>query len=289
GMVVPSKANDLASVLTNECDEEVAFHRNGGFALLLRSTFGVPFVGQLQNRLVGVNRLHDNIQILKRKNFECKKASLAKVVFSYSQTPDLSATVNFTEDLPMTLELDPGNPHRRISVLLQKLLNNGESGFGRLATALQLTLPLLRVFDTIEGKDSSAVATVHTRSLDWYRISYHAPLPHCSFDVRLRVSKSNTATKGKIEMSWQISDHHNSSDQRSAELSAALKTLFVEKGDGWTGVITGIVADLTSGAENAIARVDDVVRRHRVSEAAVQETAKADAPASNQPVVVVLD
>ncbi|KAK5275326.1 mediator complex subunit, partial [Cryomyces antarcticus] len=76
---------------------------------------------------------------------------------------------------------------------------------------------------------------------------------------------------------------------RSAELSAALKTLFVEKGDGWNGVMTGIVADLTGGAENAIARVDDVVRRHRVSEAAVQETAKVDAPASDQPVVVVLD
>ncbi|KAL9062517.1 MAG: hypothetical protein Q9157_008854, partial [Trypethelium eluteriae] len=218
GKISSPHCTSLATLLTHTHDHAVSFSTAGAFALFLRSPFGKAFMDPLQKRTLSIERLSTIASALRQRRFRYEKLSLNEVVFTYSSdlepgersrppfsdqdddewygnttAPDsstlLRAGVVFTdgEEQSLALRLAPTNPHRRIRAFLARLIAKSRTGrsFGSFLAALEMTLPLMRAFDTIEDIDEPGwePAIMHPRSVDSYRVDYERP--RVSFDVKL--------------------------------------------------------------------------------------------------------
>ena len=190
----PNGPNVLINI-NEKVDKDIAFDpESGSFAFRLRSRIGESVIPDLVERLVRVERLVEFIQVLQKheKALRCESVSLGKIVFTYGNISashgldameldahPYKATVDFSAmENNMTLVLERGNPHLRISDFLAKVLN-GSEGLDGVASILPLTLPVLRGLDGIENAWTPAPDTdkgevfVNVRAIDWYMIRYN--------------------------------------------------------------------------------------------------------------------
>lgn len=273
-----TKMQNLQRHLKRSRDRDVMLNDTGGLAVRLRTPFGEPFVEQIRTRLRSIARLESYVAILLKLGYTCTAVSLAKLSFTYSAAPELSATLTFTSDggLPAKLKLEPAdsNPHLRIRVMLEQTLNSGRrEAFSLFAHVLQLTIPVMQTFDHLETEPlAPRTAIVKTRGVTWYHITYKAPLTAVTFCIRARQRKEDN---GK-SVRWHIALPELSgktTDQGLAEaFMKRLKSLWAEKGEAWFGIGSGIVADV-QGIRPAIERLDEFVQRYQESG---EETTKAE-------------
>ena len=265
-------------LLTSHVDSSLSFHpSSGAFALRLLSPVGQPIIPALLDRLQRIERLIRFLEVLKPYSLKYESISLGRIAFTYSSNPlPLKADINFATDAAMRITFDKANPHLRIMDFLTSILN-AAAGLEHVTLLLNITLPLLRSLEAVEAPNDSIANTdppvVLARSAEWFQIRYAKP--KCRFDVRLKQRRD--------EVKWFLSNASSSDELGSwdAEFENALRALWVDRGEGWFGLRTGIVASV-EGVERLVGKLHELVTSFTV----VVDRKKEDVIAANDPVVV---
>jgi hypothetical protein len=252
---VMRRAERLAEILSQTRDDDVAFNDSGSFALVLRTGLGTSCIDRLVAQLQTIGRVTHFADVLKTKGLVCNEISLSRIVFTYAENLTVEILFNAKDSSKITIKLGDDNPHRRILVPLQDILNNRYAGFKDFVAALNFSLPLLRAFDAIEeanarSTDLTTRPSVHIRSADSFRLSYHSP--QCVFEIRTKCTRD--------DQEWQILDNHAQERAKTATpFAEGLKALFRQVGKGWTGMHSSIIAN-NDGVAAAVLALDAVVK-----------------------------
>jgi mediator of RNA polymerase II transcription subunit 14 len=246
----------LSSTDLTEDGADVAFHpQSGSYAIALTVAVGETVITQVVEKLHRIERLIRFVTVIRKFRLNCLHVSLGRIVFQYSDTPQLTAEILFTGEEDMTLALPPTSPHRRIQKLLQNHLNH--LGLENVIKALFSTLPLLLAMDQIEATlpaDQTSFYII-ARSVDWFRLEY----THKKYvlDCRIKVRRG--------AVYWYIFDpavsgggltgQYPTPDRNPCE---AVKRVWMEEGEGWEGLKTGVAADLRAIGE-VVKRCHEVV------------------------------
>ena len=235
------------ATLTSTSSPSLAFHPTSStVAFRLSTPIGQSSVPALLERLARIGRLIRFLDTLKRRALPCSHLSLSALTFTYAAA--LTATIRFETDRPMTIAFAPLNPHLRIQDFLAAMLA-AKPGLEHVTYILQLTLPLLRAFATIEAAPRAPVSQLHIlpRAATWYRVRYEGP--HLAYEIRLR----------------QRSDHvlwfsRQATEQETPRtVIEAWERLCRGRGEGWMGLRDGISAEVV-GVEALVQRIDEIVR-----------------------------
>ncbi|CAL3968754.1 unnamed protein product [Diplocarpon coronariae] len=280
------------SNINEQHDKHIVFDaKTGSLAFRLQSQVGESVVPELIERIVGVERLVEFVQVIQLHDgtLRCETVSLGKLVFTYPNTqlvakPDsmdidnasltYKATIDFSAvDNIMKLVLESGNPHLRIADNLTKILN-GPEGLGGIATLLPLTLPVLRGLDAVESAwymddmFEKGEVIVNVRATDVYRLRYslHQISSHTSnpltiirkvgFEIKLRSRKA--------EAWWYVQRVDNFRQKGLDALDEALKSVWDISGPDWRGMRVCAVAK-NNGIELLLLKLDEVVRNFVLS------------------------
>ena len=237
----------LSLANTPEDESDVSFHpQSGSYAIRFCVAVGTPVVPRIVEKLHLVERLISFVSIIRRFKLNCLHVSLGRVVFRYSDVPELSAEIGFTGGAEMKLVLPMDSPHVRIQQLLQKTLNDND--LETMIKALFVTQPLMLAFGAIEARLPAQTAAdrfqVVARSVDWFRMEYRSK--SYALDLKLRHRRST--------LFWYFYDPAATaplaSDHRPCE---DVKKVWNEEGDRWQGLKTGAAAELSA--------VDQVTKR----------------------------
>ncbi|KAK3069058.1 mediator complex subunit [Teratosphaeriaceae sp. CCFEE 6253] len=248
-------------------DKDVAVNASGGLAVRIRTPFGEPFVEQIRTKLQSLEHLDRCLTVLHQAHCSPTVVSLAKLSFTYRAGPlPLTAQLRTQPDGSglMRLKLEPAdsNPHWRIRTMLEQSHNKpgqrAEEGFQLFIRLLAFTLPTLQALDRLESAHmAKRTAVVRARESTRYTVTYRAPLPECTLSVRLR-SRRDGATKTAV---WHVTVESKGRVTGIPEtLANALKAVWGDKGDGWTGFGGDAVAEIR-GIAAVLERVDDAVRK----------------------------
>ncbi|KAK8222029.1 mediator complex subunit [Zalaria obscura] len=274
GVLTAERAQDLAKHISsvNRSTSSIAFREDGAFGLLFQTSLGLPLVSQMKSRLLSIDRLSSYLAVLKSRGFQTSHVSLERLVFKYASSPALTAELLFSnaedgESMETRLKLLPEdvNPHRRIRVLLQNMLNIAQkdpdaerAAFLHFAKTLSFTLPLLRQLNKMEAADPAHMdVTVHARTPTNYKVVYHAPLPYIAFNIS---AKEKHGKKG-----WHVEDVKVAKQDRSEALSKGLKEVWADRGDGWIGLRNCAIAGHLA-VEVLMERIDALMRAFKVEE-----------------------
>jgi mediator of RNA polymerase II transcription subunit 14 len=269
-------------------DKDVAFNPHWGlFALRTRAEVGEPIMQNVVERLKRIERLIQFVGVVQRSNLPCERVSLGRIVFSYSSTPPLKADVSFAGDCPMTINLEPGNPHLRIKDFLIDLLNSESpanyrgfdgnalidgkqpsgsdsgverSGFYLVTKMMYLSLPLLLAIGEIESKHVAGEIYIHHRSADSLQISYRKPTV-CKVEVKLRQRRDEYRWFVNLgNTRYPAAGPPAEASEKTRALTNAFNQLFLESGEEWIGLKTGISAS-RDGIADVMRKVDELVWR----------------------------
>ncbi|KAF2257556.1 MED14-domain-containing protein [Lojkania enalia] len=257
GTMVRSVARNMQKLMSGSQQDHFTFSENGTFAILLSTPFGEPIVDQLTARLREIDRLRSFASTLQRRKMLLKSSSLGRVEFQYSK--QCTATVNFSDEKNITLNLNANNPHHRIHIFLTEIINGqspkppslpleDDNALDRFCSALLMTRPILYCLDELERENLNTTInpSIHVHDFGKYRIQYRNPL--CSFDVRLK-PKDN-------KVFWHIEDNERRplNDRPTPErtpnlhrpesLKIALNTLYKSSGNCWYGLRASILAEV---------------------------------------------
>ena len=223
-----------------------------GLQFTLVHRVGESCVSDLMNRLIAIERLLDYASTLESNSLKINSASLSHADFTYASSPKpLKATIDFPADSPTRLSFPRRNPHLRVQDYLTSWLSR--QGLVPVLALLQMTLPILNAFITLEKMHRSNDINIIARSEQWYEVRYSAPMPRGGFDVNLRLRRD--------EPYWFIRESgikklEPLADEESWNLS--LRTATRGRGRGWRGVKGGIVAQTFDGIAEALLKLDEV-------------------------------
>lgn len=181
------------------------------------------------------------------------------------------------------------NPHRFIQPLLQQLLEPDKTAGSELGTrqeygrftvllrALDSTLPLLRGF--AKKTDPSEVSIrASPYALNHYRLLYSEPFLPIVFDFALRVKDGRRV--------WIVTVPREK--VKNGEVPGVVRQVWTSTGDGWFGLNSGAVAEL-SGIESLLDRLDAAVREASPAEITQGHDENSAAAGGSKPEVVILD
>ncbi|PBP20661.1 mediator complex subunit MED14 [Diplocarpon rosae] len=280
------------SSINEQLDKNIVFDaKTGSLAFRLQSKVGESFVPELIERIVGVERLVEFVQVLHlhEVTLKCETVSLGKLVFTYPNnhfvanpdvmdteniSPTYKATINFSvADNIMALVLESGNPHLRIADHLTKVLN-GPEGLGGIATLLPLTLPVLRGLDAVEtawysdGIFDKGEVVVNVRATDVYRLRYEihlkSPLTADTSTITRKVGFEIKLRSRKAEAWWYVQRVGSSRQKGLDALDDALKSVWDMSGPDWRGMRVCAVAK-SNGIEMLLVKLDEVMRNFVLS------------------------
>ncbi|KXS98391.1 hypothetical protein AC578_4640 [Pseudocercospora eumusae] len=261
--VDPSKFQHLSEHLTNSTRKsDIAMNDSGALGLKVNVPFGKPYFAMIQRRLTHCDRLNYYLELLKQFGYRCTDVGLDVLSFVYSDVHDLAAQITFDKNAAQSakLKLSPinSNPHQRIRVALEKSYNRAKNrGLTQLAWDLRVTLPLLRLFDKLESAESSGEsASVYTRDVHRYTLTYKAPLPACSFAIS--VQRGQSQIPGPTGVQFRCKPEAALGDDA---LSHALREF--SKGDGheWFGDHVGGFGAGLAGLDEAFTKLDQAIRK----------------------------
>ncbi|KAJ5558148.1 Mediator complex subunit Med14 [Penicillium sp. DV-2018c] len=256
--------------LVSKLDTSLIIEDKGaGFALRLPVPAGHSLVACVLERLQRLQCILSILQSLIRKGMEPRSLSLSQISFAYGpekrfsaifeisvEGPSLSDHVDVADaiskskplfQLKLAIKFENSSPHRRIQEPLTVALNqrSSEGGVEAILQLLALTLPLLRSLDQITSQSSqvdSSIVQITVRRPTVYLIHYP------SLKSRFHLS----AVTHQDRLVWMIRDA-NGTDQSGRDQVAALvqEKIYQSKGDGWTGLGDGVIANITH-VENLI-------------------------------------
>lgn len=272
GRMVKDIAADMQKLMSSSSQTNFSFAEDGHFKILLSTPFGESFIGELSARLRDVNRLRAFATTLQKRKIRLDTSSLQRVQFSYGPSP-YTASLNFSSEKQITIEMSPGNPHYRLLKPLTAMVNDDmpftpadnidANGLDRFAATLIITRPLMSVFRKLNIRTPGNVRNpaIHVHSMYRYRITYDNPV--CTFDIRL--------TPKDDELFWSVEDclRSRAADMRPASeraqghrrldtLNEKLKEVFRSRGEHWYGTRNGMVAKLY-GIRDALEKLDKAI------------------------------
>lgn len=268
--------------LDEDENADISFSKSGTCALRLLTNFGEGLVDQIEARLKRVEQLINYVRVARQGKVQLTHTSVSSLAFRYHSEPQLSAELHFADktDTAVQLVLKAGeeggqfavdaNPHRRILPLLQKLLQPADAlesdqdetqayrRFQFLLKVLKCTLPLLQGFSNLEEKDVSKISVRGSaHAFNHHRLIYTEPYPNTVIDFMLQKKNGRDIWLVTIPRDKQV---------KNADVAKALRRLWSSKGDGWSGLTTGAVAEI-SGIESLLDRLDAAVRESVPTEA----------------------
>ncbi|KAF3004985.1 mediator complex subunit [Curvularia kusanoi] len=258
GRLVPTVIADMQKLMAAAPQSNFKFTADGSFRVLLATPFGSDILGELRARLRDVNRLRTFAITLQKRQMHLTTSSLQKVQFRYGPSP-YSATVSFTSEDEVAIDIPQSNPHFRIHRLLTAIANDRSpslhnfikgdtNGLEALCATLILTRSLLTVLAELDSASPGNVRnpSIHVHSIFKYRLTYENPL--CTFDIGLQ--------RKNDKVYWFIEDNinhppdiraapeRNPRHRRLDDLQEKLKELFKSRAEKWFGTRKGIVAEL---------------------------------------------
>jgi hypothetical protein len=254
----PAKVQDI---LQHTKDPNISFSLDGSFSMLVDTKIGQSATTKTVARLNTLGTLCNLAKTLRSHSFACKEISFSKVCFTYAQ--DQQVTLHFQPSGRIKLHLPPQDPVRRISSLLEEIVNDPDVGFERFTAALSYFLPVLRAFTTLDSRHSTHypyTPTILPRQVDFYRLVYPNPQagpskPLAAFDLHFK--------RNKDALEWRVSDVVPPAQREEREgiapgVSEKLVVFMKRVGSGWTGMRSLLVAD-RDGVEEALLELDRVV------------------------------
>ena len=237
--------------LGSSIGSSTVFHPSSGmFAFRLMNAVGESVVPAILDRLASTQRLVSYITTLRKCHFECKSISLDHLDFIYATSPrPLSARIVFAKEGRPRLSLDRGSPHLRIQDHLASFLTS-EGGLSEIIRLLQMTLPVMRAFATLEANDTNNGIIILPRSVTWYHVRFSNPPTR--FDLRLK--------RRKDEFLWMLQELSvPQGETRDNRIRDHMKTMIDGHGKGWTSMHPGIATTL-EGAETLLEGISEIVR-----------------------------
>jgi len=237
----PMTQLDSTNIASEESD--VSFHpQSGNYVMRLAVAVGETVMPQTIEKLHRIERLIVFVKVIREFRLNCLHVSLGRVLFRYCENPQLSAEISFTgeDNNEMQLILPADSPHLRMQQLLQNVLNT--HGLEKVIKALTATLPILIAVNSIEASlpaDANMPDDfyLYVRAPDWFRLDY-ARKRH-TIDLRLRSKRSR--------LYWHIFDPVASGQPTShfsdRAICESVKALWMDEGDGWEGIKTGVAAE----------------------------------------------
>lgn len=258
------------STLSSSHESAVGFSQsNNRFIFRLQNSVGETLIPQLLERLSQIERLIHFLGIIERCHLQCENASLKRIVFTYAITPTgepLRADIIFDPDSSIRISFEKGNPHLRIQDILTTLLKH-QSGFESVVELLRITLPLLRAFVSIELPPETGITNnnvkILSRTAKWYRMIYHRP--RVMFDISLKEKQNETlwitiADSPEPPDPKGSNQDHSKPEAKSSEVAEAWSKLCREKGEGWFGIKSGIIAR-AAGIEDLLFKINEMVTK----------------------------
>lgn len=275
------KAISDIRALTSNLSSTLVFHpQANAFAFRLTTPVGTATIPLLIHRISTIERLIQFLTILRRHKLACNIISLTRLGFTYSSHPPLQAIIDFGPDTPMRLLFSSSSPHLRIQDALTTILRSPSGGLAQVLIHLRLTTSLLHQLSALEAAHSPV--EILPRSAEWYELRYRKPKGR--IDILLR--------QGPERVQWFV--RHLPSPAKNEVLDSGMKALLGDRGLGWQGLKTGIVASI-DGIEELLKKIDLVFRAAAPATApenATKEEKKPTAPnprkrkAEEEPVVV---
>lgn len=244
-----SDIRDLTSTLSSA----LVFHpQASAFALRLTTPVGTATVPLLFHRLSTIERLIQFLTIIRRHKLPCNILSLTRLSFTYSSHPPLAAIIDFSPATPTRLSFSTSSPHLSIQDALTTILRSPSGGLAQVLIHLRITSPLLQQLSALEAAHSndSEPVDILPRSAEWYELRYRNPRGR--IDILLR--------QGPERVQWFV--RHLPAAGKNVVLESGMKALLGERGVGWQGLRTGIVASV-KGVGELLRRIDEVFRDAR--------------------------
>jgi len=239
--------------LTFTLSSTIVFHpQAGAFAFRLTTPVGTATIPLLIHRISTIEHLIQFLTIMRRHKLPCNIMSLTRLGFTYSSNPPLKAVIDFSPDTAMRLLFEASSPHLRIQDALTSILRSPDGGLAQVLVHLKITSCLLRSLSAIEAAHENDADPVEVlpRSAEWYELRYRNPKGR--IDILLR--------QGPERVQWFI--RHLPAPKevpKNPALESGMKALLGDKGTGWQGLRTGIVASI-KGVEELLHRIDLVFR-----------------------------
>jgi mediator of RNA polymerase II transcription subunit 14 len=222
----------LGSTPLTHPQSDVSFHApSGSFIIRLTAQIGTCLLPVIKEKLTHIHHLIAFVTIIRQFHLNCVSVTLSNIAFRLDATQTIEIRTNTPKP---TLRLPANSPQTQLLPYLQICLE--KNGLETVIKALLVTLPIMRAFEAL--KDGPTERFLLVRSLEWFRIDY--PGRGLSLDVRLRVKRSKMLWYFTDPASESIAAHP--SERKPCE---ALKRIWAESGDGWFGLGTGAVADVT--------------------------------------------
>lgn len=266
--------------------------RVGQFRLDLRVLSHESCIGLLAHRLKAIDQVVNFVASISGINgVTCESVTLRKLIFTYSDPGSIApasqrpwrVTLDLVRNTVVVLVLEPDSPHRRISDMLEKLINSSV-GFEQLPYWLQTTLPLHRALDTIESawdslsRNGQGSFEVLPRTIDWVAVHFELPVSGPNRPPRKLHLNINVMNR-QGENYWAVRQDHTDEAQPD-EFRAALQPIFGSGGkpEGWRGLGDSAVTTVASGGvEPLLVHISDAVRAMVVGGGAQQPAAGAGA------------
>lgn len=242
---------------------DIAMNMSGALTLQLRTPFGQPYMKHITSKLEACARLNEYLTVLNLSKLEVLSLSLEKFAFSYSDSPQLAASLKFAGSQGSslaTLRLDPtDNPQHRGRVHLQYVFNticdkDPRRAFVTMIRILKTTLPAYQAFDKIEAMQPMGSAGMHVLNPLAFALEYRAPLPSCKFQLHLN-------NRGNL-LRWNVSTPLFEDDGLGMpdSLRFALLRLCQDHGDGWFGDGRRALVVESHAIFDVLIKVDETVR-----------------------------
>ncbi|KAJ5121203.1 Mediator complex subunit Med14 [Penicillium bovifimosum] len=250
--------------LVSELDSSLIIEDKGtGFALRLPVPAGHSLVACLLERLQRLQCILSILQSLIRKGMEPRSLSLSQISFAYGPEKRFSALFDISVEGPslsdhidvadaiskskplfqvkLAIKFKNSSPHRRIQEPLTVALNqrSSEGGVETILQLLALTLPLLQSLDQITPQSSQVDPSI-------VQITVRGPTVYLLHYPRLKSRFHLSAVTHQDRLVWLIRDA-NGTDQSGRDQVTAMiqEKIYQSKGDGWTGLGDGVIADIT--------------------------------------------
>lgn len=271
--------------------------RAGQFRLDLRVLSHESCIGLLAHRLKAIDQVVNFVASIGGiKGVNCESVTLRKLIFTYSDPGSIApasqrpwrVTLDLARNTVVVLVLEPDSPHRRISDMLEKLINSSV-GFEQLPYWLQTSLPLHRALDTVENawdnlsRNAQGSFEALPRAIDWVAVNFELP-PSGPNKPPRRLHLNVNVVDRQGENYWAIRLDPIASGQQPDDFKAALQPIFggADMAEGWKGLGDSAVATVASGGvEPLLMRISDAVRAMATGGGAQQQPRGAGAGGSS--------
>lgn len=258
---------------------------DGHLLLGMRASLGTPVLPLLCEHLDGVAKLCAFVRVIGNYHYGLVSATLEEICFKYSSSWTCTVTISESSSGPLIRfgsaqegQTAEQNPHNRIRQHLEDMLlqhhwlneidGSEVKAFATFCAILRATLPVVDLMQKFVETEPQCTALLMCRSPTTYKLSFRPPLPGISFQV------SGRQKNGELYWLVKLVEVKSFTEKARAQISS----LWREKGNGWRGLRTAAIADVT-GVGDLLQRINTLMRQSEGDEPVIDAKAGAHAPA----------